>query len=159
MKDRAFSLGNNRRKEHKTQFCMPLSPVFTRDCGGRLNFTDEPTSGLDPLMQNRFVELIGQEKDKGKTMILSSQVWSWQGRHIQTRNIKKSPLRSFVWRVLSPPKNQRVSRPAQKERHPLFVSGRIAGGIGVGGGAEEDLRSRKEWLFSAVGGKIKEKKG
>lgn len=120
---------------------------------------DEPTSGLDPLMQNRFVELIGQEKDKGKTMILSSQVWSWQGRHIQTRNIKKSPLRSFVWRVLSPPKNQRVSRPAQKERHPLFVSGRIAGGIGVGGGAEEDLRSRKEWLFSAVGGKIKEKKG
>ena len=66
---------------------------------------------------------------------------------------------SFVWRVLSPPKNQRVSRPAQKERHPLFVSGRIAGGSGVGGGTEEDLRSRKEWLFSAVGGKIKEKKG
>ena len=27
---------------------------------------DEPTSGLDPLMQNRFIELIGEEKKKGK---------------------------------------------------------------------------------------------
>lgn len=27
---------------------------------------DEPTSGLDPLMQNRFVELIAEEKKKGK---------------------------------------------------------------------------------------------
>lgn len=27
---------------------------------------DEPTSGLDPLMQNRFVELIAEEKRKGK---------------------------------------------------------------------------------------------
>ena len=29
---------------------------------------DEPTSGLDPLMQNRFVELIAEEKKKGKTI-------------------------------------------------------------------------------------------
>jgi ABC-2 type transport system ATP-binding protein len=33
---------------------------------------DEPSSGLDPLMQNRFVELISEEKAKGKTILMSS---------------------------------------------------------------------------------------
>lgn len=33
---------------------------------------DEPTSGLDPLMQIRFVELILQEKARGKTILMSS---------------------------------------------------------------------------------------
>lgn len=33
---------------------------------------DEPTSGLDPLMQNRFVELIQEEKNRGKTIFMSS---------------------------------------------------------------------------------------
>lgn len=36
---------------------------------------DEPTSGLDPLMQNRFIELIEKEKEKGKTIILSSHIF------------------------------------------------------------------------------------
>lgn len=36
---------------------------------------DEPTSGLDPLMQNRFIELIKEEKNKGKTIILSSHIF------------------------------------------------------------------------------------
>lgn len=36
---------------------------------------DEPTSGLDPLMQNRFVELIAEEKEKGKTILLSSHIF------------------------------------------------------------------------------------
>ena len=36
---------------------------------------DEPTSGLDPLMQNRFIELIGEEKKKGKTILLSSHMF------------------------------------------------------------------------------------
>ncbi len=33
---------------------------------------DEPTSGLDPLMQSLFVELIAEEKAKGKTILMSS---------------------------------------------------------------------------------------
>lgn len=33
---------------------------------------DEPTSGLDPLMQRRFVELIIEEKQRGKTILMSS---------------------------------------------------------------------------------------
>lgn len=36
---------------------------------------DEPTSGLDPLMQNRFVELILQEKQKGTTILMSSHTF------------------------------------------------------------------------------------
>jgi ABC-2 type transport system ATP-binding protein len=33
---------------------------------------DEPTSGLDPLMQNEFVELVLEEKKRGKTFLMSS---------------------------------------------------------------------------------------
>lgn len=36
---------------------------------------DEPTSGLDPLMQNRFIELIAEEKAKGKTILISSHIF------------------------------------------------------------------------------------
>ncbi|MCI9414890.1 MAG: ABC transporter ATP-binding protein [Clostridiales bacterium] len=36
---------------------------------------DEPTSGLDPLMQNRFVELIQEEKARGKTILMSSHMF------------------------------------------------------------------------------------
>lgn len=37
---------------------------------------DEPTSGLDPRMQNRFVEYILKQKEKGKTILLSSHIFS-----------------------------------------------------------------------------------
>ena len=33
---------------------------------------DEPTSGLDPLMQNVFIDLVLEEKKKGKTFLMSS---------------------------------------------------------------------------------------
>lgn len=36
---------------------------------------DEPTSGLDPLMQNRFVELILEERARGKTILMSSHMF------------------------------------------------------------------------------------
>lgn len=36
---------------------------------------DEPTSGLDPLMQNKFVELLLKEKNKGKTILMSSHMF------------------------------------------------------------------------------------
>ena len=35
---------------------------------------DEPTGGLDPLMQNTFIDLILEEKAKGKTILMSSHL-------------------------------------------------------------------------------------
>lgn len=37
---------------------------------------DEPSSGLDPEMQDVFVELIKKEKERGKTILLSSHIFS-----------------------------------------------------------------------------------
>ncbi len=37
---------------------------------------DEPTSGLDPVMQEQFVEFIHKEKSRGKTILLSSHIFS-----------------------------------------------------------------------------------
>lgn len=37
---------------------------------------DEPTSGLDPVMQERFIQFILQEKAEGKTILLSSHIFS-----------------------------------------------------------------------------------
>ena len=36
---------------------------------------DEPTSGLDPLMQNRFIDLILEEKKRGRTILMSSHLF------------------------------------------------------------------------------------
>lgn len=36
---------------------------------------DEPTSGLDPLMQNKFIDLINEEKKNGKTILMSSHMF------------------------------------------------------------------------------------
>ncbi|MFZ7121633.1 MAG: ABC transporter ATP-binding protein [Eubacteriaceae bacterium] len=36
---------------------------------------DEPTSGLDPFMQNVFIKLIEEEKNKGKTIMMSTHIF------------------------------------------------------------------------------------
>ncbi|MEG2836485.1 MAG: ABC transporter ATP-binding protein [Erysipelotrichaceae bacterium] len=36
---------------------------------------DEPTSGLDPLMQSKFIDLVLKEKQKGKTILMSSHIF------------------------------------------------------------------------------------
>ncbi|MEG0912282.1 MAG: ABC transporter ATP-binding protein [Oscillospiraceae bacterium] len=36
---------------------------------------DEPTSGLDPLMQSNFIDLVNEEKKKGKTILMSSHMF------------------------------------------------------------------------------------
>lgn len=36
---------------------------------------DEPSSGLDPEMQEKFIELVKMEKNRGKTILLSSHIF------------------------------------------------------------------------------------
>ena len=49
---------------------LGLISAFMHD--PKIYILDEPTSGLDPLMQQVFVQLVKQEKAKGKTMLMSS---------------------------------------------------------------------------------------
>jgi len=37
---------------------------------------DEPTGGLDPLMQDKFIQFVRAEKKRGKTILLSSHIFS-----------------------------------------------------------------------------------
>ena len=41
----------------------------------RVLLLDEPTSGLDPVMQDRFVELVAAERQRGATILLSSHMF------------------------------------------------------------------------------------
>lgn len=49
---------------------LALITAFMHDPA--LLLLDEPTSGLDPLMQNRFIELLLEERRRGKTILMSS---------------------------------------------------------------------------------------
>ena len=57
-----LSLGN-RKKVSLIQALMKDSEII---------ILDEPTGGLDPLIQHKFFQLILKEKEKGKTIFLSS---------------------------------------------------------------------------------------
>lgn len=70
-----FFLGKDRKTEHYTHFCMPLEPVFTRDCGSGVHFMDEPVNGLDPQGMAEIREIIIRlNKEKGITFIISSHI-------------------------------------------------------------------------------------
>ena len=72
---------------------------------------DEPTSGLDPVMQKIFIKFILDEKKRGKTILLSSHIFSEvdatcdtisiikDGKHVSTfqaKELKKEQDRTFV---------------------------------------------------------------
>lgn len=48
------------KTERYTHFCMPLKPVFTRDCGDGVHFTDEPTGNLDSKNSQDVMDLLTQ---------------------------------------------------------------------------------------------------
>ena len=52
---------------------LGIVAAFTHDPD--ILILDEPTSGLDPLMQSRFIDLITEEKRRGKTILLSSHLF------------------------------------------------------------------------------------
>lgn len=66
MEIKEMSLGSRRK--------LALVTAFMHD--PKVLILDEPTSGLDPIMQERFIQFILAEKKKGKTILLSSHIFS-----------------------------------------------------------------------------------
>lgn len=65
-KTREMSLGEKRK--------VAIAAAFMHD--PKILVLDEPTSGLDPVMQQEFIKFIKEEKVKGKTIFLSSHIFS-----------------------------------------------------------------------------------
>jgi ABC-2 type transport system ATP-binding protein len=63
-KGRAYSKGNRQK--------VALVAALASDV--ELLILDEPTSGLDPLMEEVFRECIGEERERGRTVLLSSHI-------------------------------------------------------------------------------------
>lgn len=65
-KIKEMSLGERRK--------LAVVTAFMHD--PRILILDEPTSGLDPVMQERFIQFILREKSAGKTILLSSHIFT-----------------------------------------------------------------------------------
>jgi ABC-2 type transport system ATP-binding protein len=65
-KTKRMSLGNKRKLAVITAFMADPDILIL----------DEPTSGLDPVMQDAFIEFMKEEKRRGKTILLSSHIFS-----------------------------------------------------------------------------------
>lgn len=65
-KARAYSKGNRQK--------VALVAAFASDA--ELLILDEPTSGLDPLMEETFRGCVAEEKERGRTVLLSSHILS-----------------------------------------------------------------------------------
>lgn len=65
-KGRTYSKGNRQK--------VALVAAFASEV--ELLILDEPTSGLDPLMEEVFRECVAEERDRGRTVLLSSHILS-----------------------------------------------------------------------------------
>ena len=65
-KSRAYSKGNRQK----------VALVAALSSGAELLILDEPTSGLDPLMEAAFRECVEEERQAGRTVLLSSHILS-----------------------------------------------------------------------------------
>ncbi|GAB2736136.1 ATP-binding cassette domain-containing protein [Streptomyces bullii] len=65
-KGRTYSKGNRQK--------VALVAAFASDVD--LLILDEPTSGLDPLMEEVFRRCVAEERDRGRTVLLSSHILS-----------------------------------------------------------------------------------
>jgi ABC-2 type transport system ATP-binding protein len=63
-KARTYSKGNRQK--------VSLISAFSSRAG--LLLLDEPSSGLDPLMENIFQQCVGEARDRGVTVLLSSHI-------------------------------------------------------------------------------------
>lgn len=65
-KAKTYSKGNRQK--------VALVSAFSS--GAELLILDEPTSGLDPLMEAVFQQCVAEEKERGRTVLLSSHILS-----------------------------------------------------------------------------------
>lgn len=68
------SRGSIKRMSLGTKRKLAIVTAFMHD--PKILILDEPTSGLDPIMQNVFINFIIEEKRRGKTVLLSSHIFS-----------------------------------------------------------------------------------
>ncbi|HSV67843.1 MAG TPA: ABC transporter ATP-binding protein [Mycobacteriales bacterium] len=100
-KGRAYSKGNRQK--------VALVAALASDV--ELLILDEPTAGLDPLMEASFRECIVDERERGRTVLLSSHILSEvetlcdrvsiirNGRTVESGTL--SELRHFTWTSIS----------------------------------------------------------
>lgn len=67
---------NMRIKELSKGNKQKIGLIQAFDHDPELIILDEPTSGLDPLMQQEFYALLKEEKERGKTVLMSSHIIS-----------------------------------------------------------------------------------
>ena len=72
--DEASLLGDVKRMSLGVKRKLAVVSAFMSD--PEVLILDEPTSGLDPVMQERFIEFIHKEKERDKTILLSSHIFS-----------------------------------------------------------------------------------
>ena len=58
------------KTERYTHFCMPLKPVFTRDCGDGVHFTDEPTGALNQANTREVLGLLTDLNREGQSILM-----------------------------------------------------------------------------------------
>lgn len=86
---------------------------------------DEPTSGLDPLMQSRFLDLILEEKRRGKTVLLSTHRFEEvertcdrvgvlkEGRLVENMDIvslRAEETKAYLVKFASPPNLEQIKK-------------------------------------------------
>ena len=102
---KSMSLGDKRK--------LAVVTAFMND--PEVLILDEPTSGLDPVMQKVFIDFIIEEKKRGKTILLSSHIFSEvdatcdtisiikDGKHVSTfkaKELKNGNKQTFILHFL-----------------------------------------------------------
>ncbi len=65
-----------RGKDYSKGNRQKVALVSALACNAELLLLDEPTSGLDPLMESVFRDCIQEERERGRTVLLSSHILS-----------------------------------------------------------------------------------
>ncbi len=126
---------------------------------------DEPTSGLDPVMQEVFIEFVKEEKKRGKTILLSSHIFSEvdatcdtisiikDGKHVSTfkaNDLKHMNNQTFILHFLD------------KENMDLYIKKNTkfhvveTNDITLAATVEFDKKDYHEFFDSLFGIKVKE---